>query len=283
MSASQFTPVTHGTRATQSAAVVTSRTADVFALSDQTVLKLYHAGGDDAAAREARIAQLVQATGVRCPEYLGRSERDGRAGLLYTRIVGPPLARWLGLRRPWRIRAAGRILARAHADLHTYHAPELPSLRERLRAEVESAAVVPAETRALALRSIALAPDGDVLCHGDLTTDNILLAPEGPVVIDWSEAARGDPAADVARSLMHLIVAHKYYLSAPRRPLAQAAHTLLASAYSREYQRLQPETAARVVYWLLPVAVARLGRGAPISQRFLLRVIARLAERSPAR
>ncbi|HEX5439421.1 MAG TPA: phosphotransferase, partial [Ktedonobacterales bacterium] len=141
---------------------------------------------------------------------------------------------------------------------------------------------VPARTRALALHAVAAMSEGDTLCHGDLTTDNILLAPEGPVVIDWSEAARGDPAADVARSMIHLAVAHKYYLSAPRRPLARCAHTLLSASYARHYQRLRPETALRVQRWLLPVAVARLGRGAPISQRFLLRLIARLAEQAPA-
>lgn len=266
----------------RSAAFVTSRTADIYALSDHTILKLFRAGDDDEAEREAQIARLVQATGVRCPALLGRSERDGRAGILYARVQGQPLARWLGLRRPWRIRAAGQILAQAQADLHTYHAPELPSLRERLRHEIEAAAVVPARTRALALRAVTTLPDDDRLCHGDLTTDNILLAPGGPVVIDWSEAARGDPAADVARSLMHLMVAHKYYLSAPRRPVAQCAHTLLSAAYRSHYQRLRPETAARVRAWLLPVAVARLGRGAPISQQFLLRIIARLAEQAPA-
>lgn len=261
---------------------ISSRTADIVSLSDQTILKLFHAGADDEAEREAEIARIVQATGVRCPRVLGRSERDGRAGILYSRASGASLARWLGLRRPWRIAAAGRMLAEAHADLHTYHATDAPSLRERLQREIRAAAVVPARTRALALHAVTMMPDSDTLCHGDLTTDNIMLTPDGPLVIDWSEASHGDPAADVARSIIHLAVAHKYYLSALRRPLAQCAHVALSAAYSRHYQRLRPETAARVQYWLLPVAVARLGRDAPISQRFLLRLIARLAARSPA-
>lgn len=270
MAASHTTPV-----------LISSRTADIFSFNDQAILKLFHAGADFEAEREAEIARLVQATGVRCPHVLGRSERDGRTGILYARIPGTSLARWLGLRRPWRIQAAGQILARAHADLHSYRAPELPSLRERLRRDIQVATAVPARTRAHALRAVKMMPDGDTLCHGDLTTDNILLTLDGPVVIDWSEAARGDPAADVARSLTHLAVAHKYYLSAPRRPLAQSAHWLLSAAYSRQYQRLRPETALRVRYWLLPVAVARLARDAPVSQRFLLRLISRLAERAP--
>jgi aminoglycoside phosphotransferase (APT) family kinase protein len=262
--------------------LISSRTADIVSLSDLEILKLFHAGADDEAEREAEIAQIVQATGVRCPRVLGRSERDGRAGILYSRAPGASLARWLGLRRPWRIRAAGRTLAEAHADLHTYHAPAAPSLRERLRREIQAAAVVPARTRAFALHAVAMMPDSDTLCHGDLTTDNIMLTPDGPLVIDWSEASHGDPAADVARSVIHMAVAHKYYLSAARRPLAQCAHWRLSAAYTRHYQWLRPETAARVQYWLLPVAVARLGRDAPISQRFLLRLIARLAERAPA-
>jgi thiamine kinase len=124
-------------------------------------------------------------------------------------------------------------------------------------------------------------PDSHTLCHGDLTTDNVVLTATGPIVIDWSEAAHGDPAADVARSLLHLMLAHKYYLSASRRPLARRMHAWLSAAYMRQYQCLQPETAQRVSYWLLPVAVARVTRGAPVSRKMLLTWIAQLTEHTP--
>jgi aminoglycoside phosphotransferase (APT) family kinase protein len=267
--------------ASTQAAFVTSRTAEVFALSDTVVLKLFHAGANEEAAREASIAELVQTTGVQCPAVLGRTERDGRAGIIYTRLHGQALARWLGLKRPWRIHAAGRILAQAHADLHRFDAPDLPSLRGRLQMDIESAVGISMRSRSLALQALRMMPDSHILCHGDLTTDNILLTASGPIVIDWSEAAYGDPAADVARSLVHLVLAHKYYLSASRRPLAQRMHAWLSAAYMRQYRYLQPETAKRVPYWLLPVAVARVSRGAPISRTLLLNWVAQLTAHAP--
>lgn len=36
------------------------------------------------------------------------------------------------------------------------------------------------------------------LLHRDLHPANVILSPEGPVVIDWTNAAAGDPAVDVA-------------------------------------------------------------------------------------
>lgn len=40
--------------------------------------------------------------------------------------------------------------------------------------------------------------DGGSLLHFDLHPDNVLLSPDGPVVIDWTNAHGGDPASDVA-------------------------------------------------------------------------------------
>ena len=52
------------------------------------------------------------------------------------------------------------------------------------------------------LDGIADMPDGDRLCHGDFHPMNILGEASQPVIIDWLDARRGDPAADVCRSYL---------------------------------------------------------------------------------
>ena len=47
-------------------------------------------------------------------------------------------------------------------------------------------------------------PHGDRLCHGDFHPLNILGDTLDPVVIDWLDARRGDPVADVCRSYLLL-------------------------------------------------------------------------------
>lgn len=44
----------------------------------------------------------------------------------------------------------------------------------------------------------AISFDGARLVHFDLHPDNVLLGPDGPVLIDWTNARGGDPDADVA-------------------------------------------------------------------------------------
>jgi aminoglycoside phosphotransferase (APT) family kinase protein len=73
-------------------------------------------------------------------------------------------------RRPWRLREHAHGLARLHARLHEIEAPE----------ELEAAGA------------------GDRLLHLDLHPENVILSPDGPVVIDWTNARRGEPALDVA-------------------------------------------------------------------------------------
>ncbi len=259
----------------------TSRTAQVFALSDHEILKLYPAGCEAAAEREAQVARVVQAMGVPCPLVLGRTESEGRSGIIYARLQGPSLQRWLGLLRPWRIPFAGKMLAQVHATLHAYHTPTLPPLRDMLERDIRAAAPLSPRTRSLALRALEALPDGDTLCHGDLTPDNILLTAEGPIVIDWPDAARGDPAADVALTLLHLAVAYTYYRPV-RRPMAWATFRALSAAYRHHDRLTRPEIATRAESWLLPVMAARLSRGAPVPRHVLLGLIDRLQTRVAA-
>ena len=36
------------------------------------------------------------------------------------------------------------------------------------------------------------------LCHADFHHNNVLMTDKGPVIIDWNDSARGDPASDIA-------------------------------------------------------------------------------------
>lgn len=75
-------------------------------------------------------------------------------------------------KRPWTISRQGRLLADLHRQLHELSAPGW----------LHDAPV----------------GCGDRLLHLDLHPLNVMMGPRGPVVIDWTNACRGDPAVDVA-------------------------------------------------------------------------------------
>ena len=67
------------------------------------------------------------------------------------------------------------------------------------------------------------------------------------VLIDWIDASRGEPAADVCRS---------YVLLRPAAPE-------MASAYLDAYAQVGGESRAAILDWLPFVAAARLAEGVP--------------------
>ena len=94
------------------------------------------------------------------------------------RIAGPTMLEDLG-KRPWRAGAHARLLAELHARLHRIPAPDW-------------------------LRAFPV--EGDAVLHLDLHPANVILSPDGPVVIDWTNGARGDAAADLALTWIILAV-----------------------------------------------------------------------------
>jgi aminoglycoside phosphotransferase (APT) family kinase protein len=73
---------------------------------------------------------------------------------------------------PWKAKRLGRILADLHEQLHELPAPEwLPA---------------------------APCGVGTQLLHLDLHPLNVMMSPRGPIVIDWTNAVRGDPSTDIA-------------------------------------------------------------------------------------
>jgi aminoglycoside phosphotransferase (APT) family kinase protein len=230
----------------------------VFAWGDGLALRLAR---DPSAAglieREALALAAAGRTGAPVPAVHERLTVDGRPGVVVDRVDGVDLLTWLG-RRPWGVRSVGRTLGRQHARLHEAAGDGLPALREELAGRL-LAPLVPADVRRLARARLDGLPDGDRLLHGDLHPGNVLRTARGCLVIDWTNGARGEPAADVARTVLLLRIGGVAGdAPAAVRLLAPLGRRVLAGAYVHAYARERPLDMALVGRWLPVCAAARL-------------------------
>jgi aminoglycoside phosphotransferase (APT) family kinase protein len=229
---------------------------------------------------QAAAMEAARSRGVRVPAVYGLTTVMGRPGMVMERIGGTDLLTLMG-RRPWTVFSGGRISGQVQAQLHAVQAPAaIPPLRAVLRQRIESEGRLPPHLARFALDTLDGLPDGDSLCHGDFHPANILMDGETPVLIDWTNATRGDAAADVARALMILrLGSPPPGTSRALRVLALFGRNILLQLYLRSYRRSRPLEMAAVARWEVPVAAARLSEGieeeAPALLRFLEGELAR--------
>ena len=119
-------------------------------------------------AAEARTMEYARSHGYPVPA-VEEISTDGTE-LVMERVHGPSMATSLS-RRPWTMRRQAAVLAELHHRLHDIEAPDW----------------------------VPTAPGGEGRClvHLDLHPLNVLIADNGPVVIDWSTASRGIGDVDV--------------------------------------------------------------------------------------
>lgn len=184
------------------------RTADVLVRADGLLVKRSRSGRSLEA--EAALLHHLRQHGVPVPRVV---QADGPE-LVMEHVIGPTVAEELEA-RPWRAAALGRLMARVHRMLDQVPAPpDLPRF----------------------------GVGGDGLLHLDLHPNNVLLGPEGPVVIDWVDARRGDRAVDVAYSW--LIVASAR-LRSRYRLMRWAMLRAFLSGYDRDRLRAALPQAVR--------------------------------------
>lgn len=142
----------------------------------------------------------------------------GDGFLVMDRVDGPTM---LADAVPFRFGRNGRILAALHRQLHAIPAPAwLPE------------APLP----------------GDRLVHRDLHPLNVIMSAQGPVVIDWANAARGDPAYDVADMWVLFVCADP-----PFNPIEKRIAPVARKIFLRRFLAgLDREAARRAI----PAAVA---------------------------
>jgi Ser/Thr protein kinase RdoA (MazF antagonist) len=235
------------------------REAEVFVRADGNVVKVMRSANQEPRVR--REAAALQALADRrhlAPAFVETTEVAGRPALVSERVSGDDLLARLS-KKPWLVRKVASTLGRAHAAMHDHLAPDtLPDLRDELARRIESAKALPEHHATAALERLWALPTGDRLCHGDYHPQNVLGTLKDPVIIDWGDASRGAPAADVARTLLLLRMGElPPDTPAPMRALTAVGRGILARRYLAVYRRHAVEKPSQLDDWLFVRAAAR--------------------------
>jgi aminoglycoside phosphotransferase (APT) family kinase protein len=198
--------------------VAAGRDCDIFECGPGLVLRRSRQGGS--MAGEAAVMDFARRHDYPVPAVEEISD-DGTE-LVLERVDGPSMVQAIE-RRPWNIRRYGAVLADLHNRLHDIPAPDfLPP---------------------------APVGRGDRLVHFDLHPLNVIMGPAGPVVIDWTIAAAGDPAADVGLTWLLLAGGELPAAGWKRRPIEYARAALIKSFLAGVEQGAARELLAELVDW----------------------------------
>ena len=164
------------------------RTAEVFSGPDGSVVKLLLQGRSEVDARdEAARTAAAHAAGAPAPEVHGLVNIDGRHGIVMTQVGADSMVDVAAV-EPLRLTSYAKVFADVHQRILSVVSDELPPVADVLARKIRSADI-PTATRNAALDVVAAAPDGSAVLHGDYHPGNVLMAPEGPIAIDWVDAA----------------------------------------------------------------------------------------------
>lgn len=194
--------------------LASGRTADVYVLDDDRVLRRYREDGD--VEQEAAFMRHAGAHGYPVPKVYAATGAD----IEMQRLDGPTMRTALMSGDVGPVEA-GQLLADLARRLHA-----IPALGE--------------------------AADGECILHLDLHPDNVVLTPDGPMVIDWCNARNGPAALDLGTTAVILaqVVVDPGYAE-----IAEGVREVL-----RHFVAAAPETGD-----LLDAAVARRSRDRALS------------------
>lgn len=146
--------------------IASGRAADIYDLADGTVLRRYRTAHDG--APEAAAMGWLHDHGFPVPKV----HRSDGSDLVMDRITGPTMLEDLE-QRPWLVVSRIRTLVSLQRRLNELPAPGWFPRRDDI-------------------------PAGDRVVHLDLHPMNVIMSPDGPVVIDWTNAAAGRASFDAA-------------------------------------------------------------------------------------
>ncbi len=179
-------------------------------------------------------------------------------GIVYERVKGVELLTLL-FQKPWLIPDLIKKMAALQSQLHQVQIAELPSVKDKIRHDILSVSVLTQSEKDQLLAHLAQLPNHQNLCHFDFHPGQIILTNTGAVIVDWITACQGDPAADIARTLILLKFSALPNSNLFKRIIVKIISGWVSRTYLNHLIKLDSQLNLKTIQaWMLPIAAARL-------------------------
>jgi thiamine kinase-like enzyme len=251
------------------------KSAEVFCWGSDQVIKLFFQNISTAWIEyETKVTRTVYQAGLAVPRVEGIVQVNSRKGIISERIIGNSMLTSIRL-KPWKIFNFARLLAELQTEIHQCDVPQLLSLQKQRKLQIRAVKVLPEAKKQAILDLLERLPIGKSLCHGDFHPDNVILSPFQSTIIDWLNAVQGNSHADVARTLLIMMIG--------QAPINLTSipwlffRGLFCAIYLQRYLKLNHVNWRHIQPWLLPEAAAWLSHcSSEQEQKFLLFIIEKL-------
>jgi aminoglycoside phosphotransferase (APT) family kinase protein len=245
------------------------REAKVYDWGENTVIKLFNHGTPfDAIHREFRLSSEIHTSGLPVPKVIRLEEIENQTGIVFEKIGGSSLLSHVK-RNPLKVRWASHLMAEFHLKVHQHdEVGFLSPLLKKLSEEISKSSL----DQHIKEEAYHRVKDGESICHLDFHLDNILFDGKRIHIIDWPNALIGDPAADIAKT----IILHKIG-SLPTGKFKKITEipirNLITHYYMKRYIKISSNSPENISRWLLPIAIARLNQNIPGESDALINLI----------
>ncbi|HSM25595.1 MAG TPA: phosphotransferase, partial [Anaerolineaceae bacterium] len=151
--------------------IARGRTAEIFDLSENRVLKLFYDWvSPQAVKQEYEISLKISRAGVPVPQVFDLIEQKNRYGIIYEKICGETMLQMLG-NKPWQVIQHSRILAELHSKMHQIPLEGFPSYRDRWFNNIERVPNLSESIKRKFIDQVNQLPEANLLCHFDFHPD----------------------------------------------------------------------------------------------------------------
>ena len=165
---------------------------------------------------------------------------------------------------------------RSHVKLSEYSTNELPDIKKIIKDSMKRIDnhILDEKKKKLINDYIDRLPEINGLCHVDFHPDNIIITKSGPKIIDWCNAASGDPCADAAvTAIIFTLCNNPPGTGKAINVLSKVLARYIKKVYINQYCKLAQKTVEEINIWMLPAAVLRLSYNLPEESKTLIKLI----------